>query len=51
MAVGNPAGIIKQNTSRQLKQKISFLEKVPWENVGEGYFVTMVGIDGAIIRS
>lgn len=53
MAVGNIVGIIKQNTSRGLKQKFPFLKKVYWGSEAvwsEGYFVTTVGIDEAVIQ-
>ena len=54
MAVGKVVGIIKQNTSRELKQKFPFLRKVYWGADGvwsEGYFVSTVGIDEAVIRA
>ena len=54
MAVGKAVGIIKQNTSRQLKQKFPFLKEVYWGTDGvwsEGYFVSTVGINEAIIRA
>jgi len=44
---------IKKNTSRALKTKFAFLKKVYWDNDGiwgKGYFVSMVGINEAIIR-
>ena len=53
-AVGKVIGLIKQNTSRDLKQKFSFLRKVYWGTDGiwsEGYFVSTVGIDEAVIRA
>jgi putative transposase len=53
VAVGNIVGIIKQNTSRGLKQKFPFLKKVYWGSEAvwsEGYFVTTVGIDEAVVQ-
>ncbi len=53
IAVGKVVGIIKQNTSRELKQKFPFLRKVYWGTDAiwsEGYFVSTVGIDEAFIR-
>lgn len=53
-AVSQVVNRVKVNTSRQMKQKFSFLEKVYWgtESVwSTGYFVSTVGIDGAIIRN
>ena len=54
MSVGKVVGIIKQNTSRELKQKFSFLKQVYWGTEAvwsEGYFVSTVGIDEAIIQA
>ena len=54
MTVGKVIGIIKQNTSRELKQKFPFLKKVYWgtDSVwSEGYFVSTVGIDEAVIQA
>ena len=53
MSVGTVVGIIKQNTSRELKQKVPFLKKVYWGSDAvwsEGYFVSTVGIDEAVIQ-
>ena len=53
MRVGEAVGIIKQNTSRQLKQKFPFLREVYWGTEGvwsEGYFVSTVGIDETYIQ-
>ena len=53
MTVGKVIGIIKQNTSRGLKQKFPFLKQVYWGTDAvwsEGYFVSTVGIDEAFIR-
>ena len=44
---------IKSNTSRQLRQKFSFLRKVYWDESGiwsKGYFASTVGINEKIIR-
>ena len=54
MAVGKVVGIIKQNTSRELKQKFPFLKQVYWGTEAvwsEGYFVSTVGIDEAVIQA
>jgi putative transposase len=54
MSVGRAVGIIKQNTARNLKQKFPFLKQVYWgtdEIWSEGYFVSTVGIDDALIRA
>ncbi len=54
MSVGKVIGIVKQNTSRELKQKVPFLKKVYWgtDSVwSEGYFVSTVGIDEAVIQA
>jgi putative transposase len=53
MAVGSAIGIIKQNTSRELKQKFPFLKKVYWGSDGvwsDGYFVSTVGIDEQTVK-
>jgi putative transposase len=53
MSVGIAVGIIKQNTSRELKQKFPFLRKVYWGSDvvwSEGYFVSTVGIDEEVIQ-
>jgi len=47
-------GIVKQNTSRELKQKFPFLKKVYWGTDAvwsEGYFESTVGIDEAVIQA
>ena len=52
MPVGKVVGIIKQNTSRELKQKFPFLKQVYWGTDAvwsEGYFVSTVGIDETMI--
>ena len=54
MAVGMAVGKIKQNTSRELKQKFPFLKQVYWgtDSVwSEGYFVSTVGINEAAIQA
>jgi putative transposase len=53
-AVSQVVNRIKVNTSRQMEQKFSFLEKVYWGTASvwsTGYFVSTVGIDGATIRN
>ena len=53
MRVGEAVGIIKQNTSRALKQKFPFLREAYWGTEGiwsDGYFVSTVGMDEAYIR-
>ena len=54
MSVGKAVGIIKQNTSRELKQKFPFLKRVYWGTDAvwsEGYFVSTVGINEAMIHA
>jgi len=54
MSVGRAVGIIKQNTARDLKQKFPFLKQGYWGTDAiwsEGYFVSTVGIDDAMIRA
>jgi putative transposase len=53
MTVGKVIGVIKQNTSRELKQKFPFLKRVYWGTEAvwsEGYFVSTVGIDESVIQ-
>ena len=53
MRVGKVIGIIKQNTSKGLKQKFPFLREVYWGTEAvwsEGYFVSTVGVDEAFIK-
>ena len=53
MAVGKVVGIIKQNTAKDLKQKFPFIKDVYWGTGSvwsEGYFVTTVGVNEAIIK-
>jgi putative transposase len=54
MSVGKAIGLIKQNTSRELKQKFPFLKQVYWGTEAvwsEGYFVSTVGIDQKVIQA
>ena len=54
IGVGKVIGIIKQNTSREMKKKFPFLKEVYWGSDGvwsEGYFVSTVGIDEGIIQA
>lgn len=44
---------LKKNTSRHLRKKFRFLDKVYWDNGGiwsRGYFVSTVGIKEEVIR-
>ena len=53
MSVGKAVGIVKQNTSKELKQKFPFLKEVFWGTDAiwsEGYFASTVGIDEAMIH-
>ena len=52
-AISKVVETIKSNTSRSLRNKFSFLQKVYWDNQGiwsKGYFVSTVGINEKIIR-
>ena len=54
LSVGKVVGIVKQNSSRRLKQKFPFVGKVYWgtESVwSDGYFVSTVGIDEAVVTA
>ena len=54
MSVGKVVGIVKQNSSRELKQKFPILRKVYWGTDSiwsDGYFVSTVGIDEAVIQA
>ena len=54
MAVGKAIGIIKQNMSREMKQKFPFLTQIYWGTDGvwsDGYFVSTVGADEAVIQA
>ena len=51
--VGQIVGTLKRNTSRHLREKFPFLDKVYWDREGiwsKGYFVSTAGVDGATIR-
>lgn len=53
MSVGKAVGLIKQNTARELKQKFPFIKQLYWGTDAvwsEGYFVSTVGINEAMIR-
>ena len=53
MRVGEAVGIVKQNTSRELKQKFPYLKEAYWGTEGiwsEGYFVSTVGISESYIE-
>jgi putative transposase len=53
MGVWHVVGIVKQNTSRQLKTKFPFLKDVYWgtESIwSAGYFVSTVGVNEEIIK-
>ena len=53
MRVGEAEGIIKQNTSRELRQKFPYLREVFSRTDGiwsDGYFVSTVGIDETFIQ-
>jgi putative transposase len=52
-AVSKVVEAIKSNTSKALKIKFAFLEKVYWDDRGiwaKGYFVSTVGINEKIIK-
>jgi putative transposase len=54
IAVGKAVGIIKQNTSREMKQKFPFLTQTYWGTDGvwsDGYFVSTVGVDENVIQA
>jgi putative transposase len=53
MSISSVVNIIKVNTSRELRKKFEFLEKVYWGNPGiwsNGYFVSTIGVNEEIIR-
>lgn len=53
MSVGSVVRLIKTNTARKLKQQFPLLQKVYWGTDSiwsEGYFVSTVGINEAVIR-
>ena len=52
-AVSKVVETIRKNTSRLLRKKFRFLDKVYWDEKriwGKGYFVSTVGINEQIIR-
>jgi len=52
-AVSKVEETIKSNTSKALRQKYAFLQKVYWDDKGiwtEGYFFSTVGTNEKIIR-
>lgn len=52
-AVSQVVETIKKNTSKVLKEKFKFLEKVYWDKGGiwgTGYFVSSVGVTEAIVQ-
>ena len=54
MSVGKVVGIIKQNTSREMRQKFPFLMQTYWGTDGiwsDGYFVSTVGADENVIQA
>ncbi len=53
-AVSKVVETIKSNSSRALKLKFAFLQKVNWDNKGiwvKGYFVSPIGINEKIIQA
>jgi len=54
ISVGKVVGIVKQNTSRELKQKFPFVKEVycgPDSVWSDGYFVSTVGIDETVVNA
>jgi putative transposase len=54
MAVGKAVGVVKQNMSRELKQKFPLLKQIYWGTDGiwsDGYFVSTVGVDEVVIQA
>ncbi len=54
MQFNKVAKTIKANTSIVLKQKLTFLKKVYWDDRGiwtKGYFVSTVGINEKVIQA
>ena len=52
--VGSVVRVIKSNTSRELKQKFSFLKELYWGTDGiwsDGYFVSTVGVNEQTIKN
>ena len=53
MSVGKVVGIIKSNTSKEIKRKFPMLKQIYWGTDGiwsDGYFVTTIGNNEAIIK-
>ena len=53
LSVGKVIGMVKQNTSRGMKQKFPFLKDVYWgtDHIwSDSYFVSTAGIDSGIIK-
>ena|SRR3989304_6677122 len=54
ITVGKIVGIIKQNTSRALKQKFPFLKEIYWGTDAvwsAGYFVSTIGVNEQVIKA
>ena len=54
LSVGKVVGIIKANTSRELRNKFEYLKKLYWGTNAiwsEGYFVSTVGVNEETIRN
>ena len=52
-SVSQVVDVLKSNTSRALRAKFSFLDKVYWDRGGiwaKGFFVSTVGVNEAIIK-
>jgi len=52
-AVSKVVETLKKNTSRSLREKSRFLDKIYWDDKeiwGKGYFVSTVGINEEVIR-
>lgn len=53
ISVGSAVRLFKSNSSRNLKQKFKFLQKLYWGTDGiwsDGYFVSTVGADADMIK-
>ena len=53
MSVGSVVRIMKSNTARELRQKFPILKEIYWKPDSlwsDGYFVTTVGINEAMLR-
>jgi putative transposase len=51
--VGSVVGLLKQNSSRGIKEQFPFLKQLYWGTDGiwsDGYFVSTVGVDANIIK-